>query len=59
MMIPGTNPRSPLFTDLPYWMPDYMVFFGVLYLVLIALGIGLGLVIFNTLKDVKNGTSHH
>ena len=65
MMMPGTNPRSPAPWDLPYWMPDYMIFFGALYLVLTVLGIGLALVMYKTYKDSKKtddnkmDTHHH
>lgn len=59
LMQHGTNSRGPVPWEIPYWMPDYMIFFGVLYLVVAALGIGLALVTYKTIKDVKNPSSHH
>ncbi len=58
-MTPGTNATSPLPWDIPLWMPDYAIFFGVLYLVLAVLGIGLALVVFNTIKDANKADSGH
>jgi len=54
-MLPGETIHSMLPQDLPWWRPDYAVFFGVLYTVLLILGSGLGVVfvksIMQTLKD--------
>lgn len=44
--------------DIPWWMPDHFVFFGVLYLVLATLGLGLALVVGKTAKDLRDGGSH-
>ena len=44
MLIPGENGHSPFPWDLPLWQPDYAIFFGVLYAVILILGIGLSLV---------------
>ncbi len=57
-MTPGVNVRSPLPWDLPLWMPDHVIFFGVLYLVLAVIGIGLAFVIFNAIKDANNPDAH-
>ncbi len=59
LMQHGTNSRGPVPWEIPYWMADHVVFFGVLYLVIGALGIGLALVAYNTIKDVKNPNAHH
>ena len=38
---------------IPLWDPSYVVFFGVFYLAITTLGIGLGLVFYKTYKDMK------
>lgn len=58
-MTHGVNLRSPLPWDLPLWMPDHVIFFGVLYLILAVLGIGLALVVYNTMKDLKKENPEH
>ncbi len=58
MLIPGENGHSPLPWDLPLWQPDYAIFFGALYSVLLVLGIGLGLVFARAIKDAKNAAPH-
>ncbi|MBO6002142.1 MAG: hypothetical protein J6P53_01440 [Mailhella sp.] len=58
MLIPGENGHSLLPWDLPLWQPDYAIFFGALYSVLLVLGIGLALVFARAIKDAK-ADSHH
>jgi len=58
MLIPGENGHSPLPWDLPLWQPDYAIFFGALYSVLLVLGIGLALVFRQASKDAKNSEAH-
>ena len=58
MLIPGENGHSLLPWDLPLWQPDYAIFFGALYSVLLVLGIGLALVFARAIKDSKS-ESHH
>lgn len=53
MMIPGETVHSPLPQDLPWWMPDHAIFFGVLYLVLLTLGTGMGIVVLKSLWETK------
>jgi len=55
----GQNGHTPFPWNLPIWQPDYAVFFGVLYLVLLVLCIGLGLVIYRTSEDLKLPESDH
>ncbi|MEG1609945.1 MAG: hypothetical protein RR014_00475 [Bilophila sp.] len=43
-MLHGETVHSPLPLDIPWWSPDFAVFFGVLYLVLLVIGSGLGYV---------------
>jgi hypothetical protein len=60
-MIYGETVHSPLPQDLPWWAPDHAIFFGVLYLVLIVIGLGMGYVVMKTMKDVAkhDGHAHH
>lgn len=51
-MIPGETVQSMLPQDLPWWRPDYAIFFGVLYAVLLVIGSGLGLVLLNTVLQM-------
>ena len=44
MLLHGQNNQSPFIWDLPNTQPDYAIFFGVLYAVILILGIGLSLV---------------
>ncbi|MDR2892657.1 MAG: hypothetical protein LBV80_06190 [Deltaproteobacteria bacterium] len=50
-MLHGETLHSMLPQDIPWWMPDHVIFFGVLYAVLITLGIGLGVVAVKTLRE--------
>ncbi len=58
-MTPGVNVRSPFPWDLPLWMPDHVIFFGVLYLVVSVIGLGLALVAYKTYKDITNPQHEH
>jgi hypothetical protein len=40
--------------DLPWWMADHAIFFGVLYIVLLVIGGGMGLVILKSLQAVSS-----
>lgn len=44
-MIPGETVQSMLPQDLPWWLSDHAVFFGVLYAVLAVIGAGVAVVI--------------
>ncbi|CCH47763.1 hypothetical protein [Pseudodesulfovibrio piezophilus] len=52
-MIHGETVHSSLPMDLPWWMPDHFVFFGVLYVVLGVLGAGLAYTIIKSWCDSK------
>lgn len=52
-MLHGETVQSPLPMDIPWWMPDHFIFFGVLYLVLFVIGTGLGCVFLKTFLDSK------
>lgn len=58
MLIPGENGHSLLPWDLPLWQPDYAIFFGALYSVLLVLGIGITLAFARAIKDA-NSSEHH
>ena len=52
-MIHGETVQSMLPWDLPWWQADHVVFFGALYAVLFVIGSGLGVVVLQTLADMK------
>jgi len=52
-MIHGETVHSPLPMDLPWWMPDHFVFFGVLYVVLGVIGVGLAYTVIKSWCDAK------
>ncbi len=56
-MIHGETVHSPLPMDLPWWQPDHFIFFGVLYIGLGVIGVGLAYTIFKSLCDAK--CEHH
>ena len=58
MLITGENGHSPFPWDLPLWQSDYAIFFGVLYLVLLVLACGLGIVFMRAMRDAKNSDPH-
>lgn len=58
MLLIGQNGYSVFPWNLPVYSPDYAVFFGVLYLVLLVLGVGLGLVFLKSFRDCKNDDRH-
>ena len=60
MLIHGQNGQSPFPWDLPMWQPDYAIFFGVLYTVILILGIGLSLVFARSFMDyMKSDRNDH
>ncbi len=54
-MLHGETIHSPLPQDIPWWSPDFAVFFGVLYLVLFVIGSGVAYVLLRSMWD----TCHH
>ena len=52
-MLHGETVQSPLPMDLPWWQPDHFVFFGVLYIVLGVLAVGLTYTIVKSWCDTK------
>ncbi|MGE4298599.1 MAG: hypothetical protein AB7E47_11265 [Desulfovibrionaceae bacterium] len=57
----GETVHSALPWDIPWWMSDHFVFFGVLYLVLMIVGTGVGWVVLQSLMQLKGGNAsgHH
>ena len=53
MMLHGETVHSPLPQDIPWWSPDFAIFFGVLYLVLLVIASGLGVVLLRALRDAR------
>ena len=57
-MIPGETIHSMLPQDIPWWLPDHAVFFTVLYIVILTICSGVGLVVlrslYHTLLHNKN-----
>lgn len=53
MLMHGENGQGPFPWTLPLWQPDYAIFFGVLYAVILVLAIGLSLVFARALADVQ------
>lgn len=52
-MLHGETVHSMLPQDIPWWMPDHAVFMGVLYLVLIIVGTGVGVVVLKSLIEAR------
>lgn len=58
--IPGETIQSPLPQDIPWWMPDHVIFFGVLYAVLFVILSGAGYVMLKSLREAHcDHGSHH
>ena len=53
-MLMGETVHSPLPQDIPWWSPDFAIFFGVLYLVLFVIGSGVGYVILRSLWECRH-----
>lgn len=52
MPLPTETLKSMLPQDIPWWEADHAIFFGVLYLVLIALSVGILYVVVKTRKEM-------
>lgn len=60
MMRFGETIHSMLPQDLPWFLPDHAIFFGVLYAVLLVIGGGLGYVLIKSMRDAaKDSGAHH
>lgn len=57
----GETIHSLLPQDIPWFLPDHAIFFGVLYAVLAVIGAGLGYVFLKSIKDASKdcGCDHH
>ncbi len=59
-MLHGETIQSALPQDIPWWMPDHAIFFGVLYAVLIVIGCGLGYVFMKSMREAScDAPEHH
>lgn len=57
-MLHGETVHSPLPQDIPWWSPDFAIFFGVLYLVLFVICSGVGYVILRSIWENCHGGGH-
>ncbi len=55
----GETFHSMLPQDIPWFLPDHAIFFGVLYSVLAVLGAGLGYVVLKSVKDASTDCGGH
>ncbi|MGL4721712.1 MAG: hypothetical protein ACRCV3_00220 [Desulfovibrionaceae bacterium] len=53
MVLPTETLKSLLPQDIPWWKPDYTIFFGAFYLVIIVLSVAISYVAYKTYKDLK------
>lgn len=58
-MLHGETIQSPLPMDIPWWMADHFVFFGVLYAVLFVLCSGLGYVVLKSVMQARQDEHGH
>ncbi len=56
-MLHGETVQSPLPQDIPWWSPDFAIFFGVLYLVLVVIGSGVGYVLLRSFREQLCGSA--
>lgn len=54
----GETLHSCLPQDIPWFLPDHLIFFGAFYLVLFTILGGLGVVFIKSLRDVRNNSLH-
>lgn len=57
-MLHGETVHSPLPQDLPWWMPDHFVFFGVLYAVIAVIGVGMAYTALKSWWQVRGVDGH-
>jgi hypothetical protein len=55
----GETVHSALPQDIPWFLPDHAIFFGVLYAVLIVVGGGLAYVFAKSVRDAGKGACGH
>ena len=51
----GETIHSALPQDIPWFLPDHAIFFGVFYGVLLVIGAGLGYVLLKSVCDARKG----
>lgn len=59
MMQYGETVHSILPQDVPWFLPDHAIFFGVFYAVLLVIGGGLGFVFMKSIRDCSKDCSGH
>ncbi len=52
-MLPAEAPRSCLPWDIPWQQPEYAIFFGIFYALVIVLGAGATLAVLKSLLELK------
>jgi hypothetical protein len=57
-MLHGETIQSPLPQDLPWWLPDHAVFFGVLYIVLAVIGLNMAWVFYKSWRQTRLHSGH-
>ncbi len=57
-MLHGETVHSPLPQDLPWFQADHAVFFGVLYIVLFVISVGMAYCIAKSWADCKSDHGH-
>ena len=57
-MLHGETVHSPLPQDIPWWSPDFAIFFGVLYLVILFIASGVGVVFLRALREHAHHAQH-
>ncbi len=57
-MLHGETIQSMLPWDIPWWMPDHAMFFGVLYIVLGVIGLGILWVLVKSARDMSRDQAH-
>lgn len=58
MMLHGETVQSPLPQDLPWWQPDHAIFFGVLYIVIGVIALGMGYTILQSWWQARSEGDH-
>ena len=58
MMQFGETVHSALPQDIPWFLPDHAIFFGVLYAVLAVIGAGVGYVILKSVREAEKDCGH-
>ena len=55
----GETLHSCLPQDIPWFLPDHMIFFGAFYAVVAVIGCGVGFVFLKSMRDALKGDGGH